>query len=66
MPYQSPDLEMMEQKPLLELEREVERRRRNVESNRRWVKHQLYRLAKQQEDLETLEALLERKRALGR
>ncbi|MDR6235488.1 hypothetical protein [Pseudomonas oryzihabitans] len=66
MPYRSPDLEMMEQKPLLELEREVERRRRNVESNRRWVKHQLYRLAKQQEDLETLEALLERKRTLGR
>lgn len=63
MPYRSLDLEMMDQKPLLELEREVERRRRNVESSRRWVQHQLERLAKQQEDLATLEAMLERKRS---
>jgi len=62
MPYRSPDLEMMDQKPVLELEREVERRRRNVESNRRWVNHQLERLAKQQEDLAELEAMLDRKR----
>lgn len=62
MPYRSPDLETMEQKSLPELEREIERRRRHVESSRHWLKHQLNRLAQQIKDVETLEILLERKR----
>ena len=63
MPYRSPDLEVMDKKSVSELEREIERRRRNVESSRHWLRHQFERLAKQQEDLEALEDLLEQKRA---
>ncbi|GAC1039805.1 hypothetical protein thsps117_45630 [Pseudomonas sp. No.117] len=62
MPYRSPDPAELEQKSVPELEREVARRRRNVESSRRWLKHQLDRFAKQQEDLAVIEAMLEQKR----
>lgn len=62
MPYRSPDLAELEQKSVSELEREVARRRRNVESSQRWLKHQFDRFAKQQEDLAVIEALLEQKR----
>lgn len=59
MPFRDPQLYVLDQMSLGELERELERRKRIMESNRRWLKQQLDRLAKQQEDVAALEAMVQ-------
>jgi len=58
MPFRNLDLLSYGQMPLPELERELERRKRAMESNRRWLKRQFDRLAQQQEDVAALEAMV--------
>jgi len=58
MPFRNLELLTLSQLPLAELERELERRKRISESNRRWLRLQLDRLAKQQEDVLALEAMV--------
>lgn len=59
MPFRNPELFTLSQMPLAELERELDRRKRTMESNRRWLRRQLDRLARQQDDVAALEAMIQ-------
>ncbi|WP_138956537.1 hypothetical protein [Pseudomonas oryzihabitans] len=63
MPYRRLNLVVLGEKPLEELERDLERQRRKVEASRHWLRYQFNRLAQQQADLEALEALVASRRA---
>lgn len=58
MPITDPQLYVLDQMSIGELERELERRKRMMESNRRWLKQKLDRLAKQLEDVAAVEAMV--------
>lgn len=63
MPYRSLNLVALGEKSLQELERELDRHRRKVESSRHLLRNQFNRLAQQQADLEALEILVASRRS---
>ncbi len=63
MPYRRINLVILDEKPLEELQRDLDKQRRKVQSSRRLLRHLFNRLAHQQADLEALEALVANRRA---
>jgi len=63
MPYRRINLVILDEKPLEELQRDLDKQRRKVQSSRRLLRHLFNRLAHQQADLEALEALVGSRRA---
>ncbi|WP_286732548.1 hypothetical protein [Pseudomonas sp. PGPPP4] len=63
MPYRRINLVILDEKPLEELQRDLDKQRRKVQSSRRLLRHLFNRLAHQQADLEALEALVASRRA---
>ena len=63
MPYRRINLVILDEKPLEELQRDLDKQRRKVQSSRRLLRHLFNRLAHQQAGLEALEALVASRRA---
>lgn len=63
MPYRRINLVILDEKPLEELQRDLDKQRRKVQSSRRLLRHLFNCLAHQQADLEALEALVANRRA---
>ena len=58
MPHRNSKLFVLSHTPLDQLERELERRKRRLESNRLWLRREFDRLAKEQEEVAALEAIV--------